>query len=172
MDHFYLKLERNELTLSSNNVLIFEGPYKSMHELLRHWISKVNYLKIRLSILRVWKLYKYIDILTHIYTHTYRYICMYVYGCVCVIWQGMRNNYNIIQEIIELLNFLGVTEIRPSKSFACICMYWALVLYFSGKSFWKFFHSPFYAREGHLNMLFWIDLYSVSTLSPRLEWDP
>ena len=41
MNHFYSKLERNESTLSGNNVLIFEGLLEGMDELLRHWISKV-----------------------------------------------------------------------------------------------------------------------------------
>ena len=44
MNHFYSKLEKNKLTLSGNNVLIFEELLEGMDELLRHWISEVNSL--------------------------------------------------------------------------------------------------------------------------------
>lgn len=99
----------------------------------------------------------------------------HVHGCVCVhVWYGCvarHEKYLKMKWLLyNIISFL-VVETRPRKLFDFISVCRVSVFYFRGKRFWD--HSnPLYWREGHLSMLFWIDLCSTSTLSPFLEGDP
>lgn len=58
-------------------------------------------------------------------------MCMCMCVCMCV---ARREKY-LQYQVIKFLCFLCVTEPRPSKLFGFVSMYWALVLYLTGKCF-------------------------------------